>query len=73
MSWRAGDNKRVEITGVLRHTTADAWLIETDEGDKHWIPISQIKPLEDNTDIRDVCEEGFIMIPEWLARKKGLI
>jgi len=45
--------------------------LEDEDGEEVWIPISQ---LDDDTEIwedSEIGEEGKLVIPEWLATKKG--
>lgn len=58
----------VEVTGEVRHRTASAVLF-WDGDESVWIPLSQI---EDETVLGD-GKTVELLIPEWLARDKGLI
>jgi hypothetical protein len=59
-----------EFTGTVKKETTDAWLLVID-GDDYWIPKSQ---LQDGTspDIEE-GSEATVVIPQWLAEKKGLL
>lgn len=58
----------VEVTGEIRHRTDKAILFW--DGDKEvWLPLSQI---EDET-VLDDGKTVELLIPEWLAKDKGLI
>ena len=65
--------RTVEINAVQMARTKGAILI-LDENDKeHWLPLSQVKILEEE-DV-DAGEEPIVKleIPEWLAIKEGLV
>lgn len=67
---RVRHHEFVEVTGEIRHRTPSGSAILFWDGDKEvWLPCSQI---EDET----VLEDGKtveLLIPEWLAKDKGLI
>jgi hypothetical protein len=59
------------IPVTLKRKTDAAILVEDEDGEEVWIPISQ---LDDETEIledSEIGEEGKLVIPEWLATKKG--
>jgi len=59
------------IPVTLKRKTDAAILVEDEDGEEVWIPISQ---LDDDTEIwedSEIGEEGKLVIPEWLATKKG--
>jgi hypothetical protein len=67
-------NEPVEIDDVIvEHTTAAALLCDFGDGDKHWIPRSQI--LEDSEIEKKAHkgDEGTLVIPQWLAEEKELV
>lgn len=52
--------------------TDKAWLLSLeDTGDNEWFPKSQCE-LELDDDYGSPHGEGTILVPEWLARDKGL-
>lgn len=55
------DSEDVEISCEIITETSKALLID-DGTKKVWVPKSQT-----------ICEVGYIVIPEWLAKAKGLI
>lgn len=54
---------------VCRRATDLAILVEVD-GQEVWIPKSQI---DDDSEVYEANTEGDLIIPEWLAREKGLV
>ena len=59
------------IPVTLKRKTDAALLVEDEDGEEVWIPSSQ---LDDDTEIwedSEIGEEGKLVIPEWLATKKG--
>ncbi len=74
------DGHEIKNVKVIRETTA-AILVQgaglssdpfgtSDPKQEEWIPKSQ---LHDNSEVRDVGDEGTLVISTWLAEKKGLI
>ena len=59
----------VQVT-VLRKTDA-ALLVEDENGEEVWIPLSQIHDDSEIWDESKAGEQGKLVIPEWLATKKG--
>jgi hypothetical protein len=60
----------IDIT-VHTHAQTDKAILVSDDGDKRhavWLPLSQIT-IHD-TQVHAVCD---IVLPEWLAKDKGLI
>ena len=55
----------VEICGDIKHDTEDAILL-SDGVNFDWLPRSQIK-------IRKLSNGYEVIMPEWLAKKKGFI
>lgn len=55
----------------IERVTDKAFLVRTEQGEKHWIPYSHVSPED-----RDDYEEGDIdlemPVTEWLAKEKGL-
>lgn len=54
------------ITIVRQGAAAD--LIETDEGDQHWIPHSQIKKIKRHPEGRTD-----MTMTAWIAKERGLL
>ena len=65
----ANETFGVQVT-VLRKTDA-ALLVEDENGEEVWIPLSQIHDDSEIWDESKVGEQGKLVIPEWLATKKG--
>ena len=65
--------RTVEIDAVQMARTKGAILILDENDQQHWLPLSQIKILEDE-DVDD-GEEPLVKleVPEWLAIKEGLV
>lgn len=59
----------IQVT-VSRKTDA-ALLVEDENGEEVWIPLSQIHDDSEIWDESKVGEQGKLVIPEWLATKKG--
>lgn len=62
---------KVEATVILHKETEKALLVsETEDGEKVWLPKSQIEVLKTTAGEFDIIE---ISLPEWLAKKSGLV
>ena len=59
------------IQVTLRAKTDKAILVVDDEDNEVWIPESQIDDDSEIWSSSEVGDEGKLVIPEWLARKKG--
>ena len=59
------DSNLIEICGDIITDTEDAILL-SDGVSEHWLPRSQIK-------IRKLSNGYEVIMPEWLAKKKGFI
>ena len=58
-----------EIDCRVIRTTDKAVLVEVDDGEEVWIPLSQV---EDNgEDLKD-GDKGVLFISEWWAEREGL-
>jgi len=72
-------NHTIEIEDILLiHTTAKAYLVETLDGEKIWIPSKLVEYIEFGDYRRDaggnkIKEIKRMTIPEWFAKEKGLI
>lgn len=67
---RSGENDRlVDIALDLRHETDKAFLVSSGGSEQVWLPKSQV----DNSDNVKVNGSGVFVMPEWLAKDKGLI
>ena len=60
------EDEFVELIGTTKAETNLALLIEFAEGEV-WLPKSQLE------DWPDKDEYGLVILPEWLAKDKGLI
>ena len=62
-----------EIKGLqVEYASTKAILVKTDEGDEYWVPRSQIMPGGTLGDDPKKGDQGSLIIPEWLAVKKGI-
>jgi len=59
----------VEVNGEVKATTERAVLLDVGDGDRVWLPRSQI---EEGIDDVEVGEDLTVTIPEWLANQEGL-
>jgi len=66
MTYGSTDNM-ITITGEVRHETDYAILVDFGDPEAVWLPKSQ---LEDWPDVGD-CDD--VIMPEWLAKEKGVI
>lgn len=57
-----------DLSVIVRHETASAWLIDHGGKEPCWIPKSQGE-IEPNADGRTVT----LTIPQWLAEEKGMV
>ena len=61
---------KVRVRNVtVKRATGKALLVETEDGDEHWIPQSQI---DDDSDVYADGDVGDLVISEWIAKQKGL-
>lgn len=66
------DDNETDIICKYVSSTDKAILVEID-GDKEWIPISQIRDASVDLDDLEKGDPLTITIPEWLAEEKGLM
>ena len=66
------DDNETDIICKYVSSTDKAVLVEID-GDKEWIPISQIRDASVDLDELEKGDPVTITIPEWLAEEKGLM
>lgn len=61
----------IQIEGTVKRATHKAWLvaITSPKVSEFWLPLSQLK----DTDCLAEGDEGYFVIPEWLADKNGLL
>jgi len=71
MGWDYDDNE-TDIVCKYVSSTDKAILVEID-GDKEWIPRSQIYDASVDLDELEKGDPVTITIPEWLAEEKGLM
>ena len=64
---QTGKSDLTELSGLYRHETEEAWLIDFGENDPTWLPKSQCEIEEENDGTVTVT------LPEWLAIEKGLV
>lgn len=58
----------LDFEEILRETDK-ALLVRFEDGEEHWIPLSQIA---DSDDYSEGDVNGTISITEWIANEKGL-
>lgn len=69
MSHKLESKEFVEVTGTVKYQTDHAILL--DDGDREvWLPKSQI---EDPEEFENGEHYDAILVPQWLAKDKGLI
>lgn len=59
------------ISVTLKRKTDAALLVEDEDGEEVWIPNSQVHDDSEIWDESKIGDEGKLVIPEWLALKKG--
>ena len=64
-------NETFGIQVTISRKTDAALLVEDENGEEVWIPLSQIHDDSEIWDESKVGEAGKLVIPEWLATKKG--
>ena len=68
-----GNKRMVEVAVEIKVSTDKAILV-SDGSEEIWVPISQVKELENVSDLEEaIANLEVITIPEWLAIQKGLI
>lgn len=65
----ANETFGIEVT-LVRKTEA-ALLVEDENGEEVWIPLSQVHDDSEIWGDTEIGEKGKLVIPEWLATKKG--
>jgi len=67
-------NARYCFTTIIEHATDKAVLIK-DSGDGIWLPLSMIKISKSGNEAETVYMNELVEIdmPEWLAKRKGLL
>ena len=65
----SGSTFDVEVEEVLKETPM-ALLVKLESGEDIWIPKSQIS---DDSEVWKADQIGKLVIPEWLAKEKGLL
>lgn len=63
----SGASDLIEIATILRHETDHAFLVDAGGPKPVWLPKSQVEQGDPDGN----CTT--FMMPEWLAREKGLI
>jgi hypothetical protein len=65
---RGSDTEDLEDVEVARivHRTAQAVLVQTDDGEEVWLPLSKVE-------IDESGPHPVVSMPEWLAIDKGLV
>lgn len=58
----------VRVDGTITHRTPNAYLVSIDENTRIWFPRSQC-----SLEVDDEDGSEYLMVPEWLAIKHGLI
>jgi len=62
------DHKIIDIAVEIRHETAYAWLVHDGHRDA-WLPKSLVEVSEEGPGSRSCI----VTLPEWLAKREGLI
>lgn len=62
-----GRSDLIDIAAILCHETERAYLLDTGDEEKHWVPKSMCE-LE-----RGEGRSVVATMPEWIAKEKGLI
>jgi hypothetical protein len=65
-----GRNDAVHFDDVTVKHATDKAILAVIDGKQEWIPKSQIAA---DSEVQDDGDEGTLIIPEWLAKDKGLI
>ena len=69
MSNRGREVEKIEVAVTFKHITNHAVLVN--DGDKDvWLPLSQVEYDFRDTEPGEAIE---IVVPEWIAKNKGLI
>lgn len=55
---------------TVKAATDKALLCVFDDGDEHWIPLSQI---DDDSEVYEKGTEGALVVTKWIAEQKGLL
>lgn len=65
------DKEDVRLEGTVKHMTSKAMLVTltSPKVSEIWIPLSQLR----DTDCLAKGDEGYFVIPHWLAEKNELI
>lgn len=58
---------------LVMRTTDDALLVVDADDNEYWIPKSQIDADGGIDAFSESCDEGELVLPEWLAVEKGLV
>jgi hypothetical protein len=64
---RAARARLTDVTGIVRHRTERAILLDHGGREPAWLPLAQVE-VEPNPDGRTVT----VTLPEWLATEKGM-
>ena len=65
----AGKSDLIDISGILRHETDRAYLVDAGGKTPVWLPKSQVEYEPGDTPMKP----GTFTMPEWLALERGLI
>lgn len=65
-------NDRIAFCDEVRaiHETATGLLVKLPNGEKEWVPKSQIHAT---SDVNDVGDDGLLVVTAWIAKQKGWI
>lgn len=67
---RRGSEELYELEDcTIVHETDDAVLIATDEGERHWLPFSQVREIKRRAN----AATASVVMTAWIAKQKGLI
>lgn len=63
-------NPTVEFEHVQCIKETDAALLCVIDGEKVWMPLSQI---DDSSEVLREGDEGMLVVTKWIAKQKGLV
>ena len=67
------NDETVEFKDVKVERVHDAAVLCIIEGEKHWMPFSQIDDESEITKYSSKGDEGTLVVTEWVATEKNLI
>jgi hypothetical protein len=64
-------NSSFKIDVTLKKKTDAALLVEDEDGEEAWVPLSQVLGDSEITQDSEVGDEGLLSVPGWLAKEKS--